>query len=42
MKKIKKNLKKLDSFSFLKKSKNDINDFYNEWEKFQKIIKPTN
>ena len=40
MKKIKKNLKKLDSFSFLKKSKNEINDFYLEWEKFQKVIQP--
>ena len=26
-------------FRYLKKSKNDINDFYNEWEIFQKIIK---
>ena len=37
----KKNRKNLDSFSFLKKTKNDINDFYNEWKKFQKSIKNT-
>jgi hypothetical protein len=37
LKKIKKN--NVYSFSYLKKTKNDINDFYYEWERFQKIIK---
>ena len=31
--------KKVHIFSYLKKSKNEINDFYSEWEKFQEIIK---
>jgi len=39
MEKIKKNKKKLYSFRYLKKSKNDLNDFYNEWERFQKITR---
>ena len=40
MKKLKENKKYyMYSFRYLKKSKNDINDFYNEWEIFQKIIK---
>ena len=30
---------KVYSFSYVKKSKNEINDFYSEWEKFQKIRK---
>ena len=30
--------KKVYKFSYLKKSKNEINDFYSEWEKFQKVI----
>ena len=32
--------KKVYSLSYLKKSKNEINDFYSEWEKFQKVIQP--
>ena len=32
--------KKVYKFSYLKKSKNEINDFYSEWEKFQKVIQP--
>ena len=32
--------KKVYSLSHLKKSKNEINDFYSEWEKFQKVIQP--
>ena len=32
--------KKVYDLSYLKKSKNDINDFYSEWEKFQKVIQP--
>jgi|GEM_PF-5063325 len=31
--------KKLYNQSYLKKSKNEINDFYSEWERFQKIRK---
>lgn len=31
--------KKVHIFSYLKKSRNEINDFYSEWEKFQKIRK---
>jgi len=31
--------KKVHIFSYLKKSKNEINDFYSEWERFQKIRK---
>ena len=38
LKKIKK--KKLYSFSYTKKSKNEIINFYSEWEKFQKVIQP--
>ena len=29
-----------NSLSYLKKSKNEINDFYSEWEKFQTVIQP--
>lgn len=36
MEKIKKNMY---SFRYLKKSKNDLNDFYYEWERFQKITR---
>jgi len=32
--------KKVYELSYLKKSKNEINDFYSEWEKFQKVIQP--
>ena len=32
--------KKVYDLSYLKKSKNEINDFYSEWEKFQKVIQP--
>ena len=32
--------KKVYELSYLKKSKNEINDFYLEWEKFQKVIQP--
>lgn len=32
--------KKVYDLSYLKKSKNEINDFYSEWEKFQKAIQP--
>ena len=32
--------KKVYNFSYLKKSKNEINDFYSEWEKLQKVIQP--
>ena len=32
--------KKVYELSYLKKSKNEINDFYYEWEKFQKVIQP--
>ena len=38
LKKIKKN--NLYSFSYIKKSKNEIINFYSEWEKFQKVIQP--
>jgi hypothetical protein len=31
---------KVYSFSYVKKSKNEINDFYSEWEKFQKVVQP--
>ena len=41
MKKVKRVLKKkIYDLSYLKKSKNEINDFYSEWEKFQKVIQP--
>jgi len=32
--------KKVHSLSHFKKSKNEIYDFYSEWEKFQKVIQP--
>ena len=41
MKKVRRVLKKkIYDLSYLKKSKNEINDFYSEWEKFQKVIQP--
>ena len=41
MKKLKNNKKKnCMSFSYTKKSKNEIINFYSEWEKFQKVIQP--
>ena len=41
MKKVKRVLKKkVYDLSYLKKSKNEINDFYLEWEKFQIVIQP--
>ena len=41
MEKVKRVLKKkVYDLSYLKKSKNEINDFYSEWEKFQKVIQP--
>ena len=30
--------KKVYVLSHLKKTENDINDFYSEWEKFQEVI----